>query len=110
SFVATVDAGTGQASLAKPTDVYIATQKLKELFEGVAGVLIVDDSYECLHGEPVRELLESSGASRYLSPISVEASLGWDDLARLRVSAGWPTSTGVDLVKDFTIRGLDTLL
>lgn len=109
-FVAAVDAGTGRAGLARPTDVYIATQKLKELFEGVAGVLVVDDSYDCLHGEPIRELLESSGASRYLSPISVEPTLGWDELGRLRVTAGWPTSTGIDDVNDFTLRGLDALL
>ena len=45
SFVMAVDAGDGSKWVSKPGEVYIATQRLKELFEGVPGVFLVDDAY-----------------------------------------------------------------
>ena len=62
-FVRAVDAKSGASSLAYPEHVYLAAARLKELFAGVAGVVIVDDRQECLRGEDVRELLEA-GALR----------------------------------------------
>jgi Domain of unknown function (DUF3883) len=109
-FVAVVDRGTGAKMLACPTDVYVATQRLRELFEGVSGVLLVDDSEAVLRGEPVRDLLEACGASRYLQPVPSPNRFTWEDMAEMRRLAGWTNSTGGDAVHDFAIRGLAELL
>jgi hypothetical protein len=69
AFVMVFDAGDGSKSRSKPETVYLSTERLKELFSGVQKVFLVDDSYECLKGEDVRELLEACGATRYLQPL-----------------------------------------
>jgi len=66
-FVAAVDAGDSQRKMARPKDVYIATERLRELFDGVAGVLLVDDAEESLRGEAARDMLTAAGVSRYLA-------------------------------------------
>jgi len=109
-FLATIEAKDRRKQLARPPDVYIATQRLQELFDGVPGVLLVDDSQDCLRGESVRELLEASGASRYLETQPTARRLSGDDLADMRRSAGWAKTTGGDSVEDFTLRGLEELL
>lgn len=71
-----VDAGDGKPYIAKPGGVYIATDRLQQLFAGVADVLIVDNDYACLRGEDIRDLLVSCGASRYL--VVEQVDFGWD--------------------------------
>src|SRR5690606_26193502 len=44
SFVMSVDTGDGSEYMSRPSDVYLATERLKELFAGVAGILLVDDT------------------------------------------------------------------
>src|SRR5262249_669936 len=78
-FVMAVDAANGSKWVCAPSELYIATERLKELFAGVQGVLLVDDSYPCLHGEDVRELLEASGATRRRAP-----------KGRMRIKSGSP--------------------
>ncbi len=110
TFVRVVDAGTGTKSFAEPGDVYLATERLKELFAGVEGVLLVDDTCACLRGEKIRELLEACGAVRYLRPLE-DKSLSWDERAKLREQAGHAeTSRYNDRVMDWTLHGLETLL
>ena len=69
-FVKAVDAGDLSEWYAKPGEVYLATERLKNLFEGVVDILLVDDSQPCLRGENIRDLLERCDAVRYLRPIS----------------------------------------
>ncbi|MCD6405262.1 MAG: hypothetical protein J7M19_05515 [Planctomycetes bacterium] len=64
-FIKAVDCG-GAKIWAKPGDGYLATERLKNLFSSVSGVLLVDDSYACLKGEDIREMLEACGAIPYL--------------------------------------------
>jgi hypothetical protein len=109
-FVMAVDAGDGSKSVAKPGDLYLATERLKNLFAGMAGVLLVDDDYSCLRGEDVRELLEACGATRYLQPIRVSSRFSWQELKEMRTRAGAANNTGPDIVEDFTLRGLHKLL
>ncbi|WP_206209174.1 hypothetical protein, partial [Pseudomonas viridiflava] len=59
SFVMVVDASDGKGYVSLPGETYIATERLKQLFAGVKGVFIVDDEYDCLRGESIRELMES---------------------------------------------------
>lgn len=110
TFVMSVDAGDGSQYVSKPEDVYLATERLKELFAGVAGVVLVDDSYSCLRGEDVRELLEACGAVRYLRPVS-DSTLSWEERSRLRVQAGHAGTSGYnDRVNDHNLVGLTALL
>jgi hypothetical protein len=110
SFVMSVDAGDGSQYVSKPDDVYLATERLKELFAGVSGVMLVDDSYSCLKGEDVRELLEACGAVRYLRPIP-DNTLSRNERSTLRVQAGHADTSGQnDRVNDYNLLGLKALL
>jgi hypothetical protein len=108
-FVPAIDAGNGTKKLVQPSDVYLATERLKELFEGVRGVLLVDDSYEFMRGEGMRSLLESCGSTRYLKPIEVPHSFSDEELERMREEAGESRWTMIIHVRDYTLRGLDEL-
>lgn len=95
----------------KPNQVYLATERLKNLLKGVLGVFFVDSSQPCLRGDKIRDLLESCGAVRYLRPIRVEDSLTNEERRELREKAGHPkTSNRNDLVIDWTLMGLKGLL
>lgn len=110
SFVMSVDAGDGERQVSKPNGIYLATERLKELFAGVPRVMLLDDSYSCLKGEEVRELLEACGAVRYLRPIS-DNSLSWQERSELREKAGHAETSGQnDRVIDWSLVGLKSLL
>ena len=109
-WVRVVD-GAGRRGLwAKPGDVYLATRKLRRLFEGVGDVLLLDAGVTCLRGKEVRELLERSGATRYLKPMRVVCDLTAKEKTLIRRSAGLERFTWSKEIKDQTIRGLDALL
>ena len=62
-----VDVGDDSKWRCRPDQVYPAKESLKELFSGVKSVhKFVDDTYDCLRGEKIRELLVQCGASKYL--------------------------------------------
>jgi Domain of unknown function (DUF3883) len=95
---------------AKPNEVYLATDRLKQLFDGVEGVLRVDDTYQCLRGEDTRELLEACGAVRYLRPVT-DSSLPWEKRRELRAQIGHVDTSGQnDRVTDWMLSGLDPLI
>ena len=104
-----VDATGERALWAKPGDLYLATERLRGLFEGVGSVLFVDASVTCLRGKEVRELLERSGATRYLQPKKVHCDLPWEQRTNIRRSKGLERSTWSN-IEDKTIRGLDAVL
>jgi hypothetical protein len=109
TFVMAVDVGDGSKRYVKPSRVYLATERLKELFTGVADVLLVDDTYACLRGEDIREMLEACGAVRYLRPVE-DNSLSWQECRKLRIQAGHAETSGQnDQVTDWTLSGLDEL-
>ena len=109
-FLAAVDAGTGARCFARPIEVYIATERLTALFEGVPSVLLVDDSHNCLRGEEVRGLLEACGATRYLQPIPVEPQLSGEERRDMRREAGCEDCRYELGIEDFSLRGIDDLL
>ena len=109
-FVMSVDTGDGGQYVSTPGEVYLATERLKELFAGVAGVMLVDDSYSCLKGEDIRKLLEACGAVRYLRPVA-DTSLPLDEQRRLREQAGHAeTSLQNDRITDWTLIELRSVL
>lgn len=111
SFVMVVDAGDGKGYVSKPGDIYIATDRLKQLFAGVSGVFIVDDSYDCLRGENMRELLESCGALRYPRPLEAPNVLTREEKLELRRQTGYERTSGAnDRVIDWLLQGFDDLI
>ncbi|TEF12275.1 DUF3883 domain-containing protein [Pseudomonas aeruginosa] len=110
SFVMVVDTGDGKAYVAKPGDIYIATDRLQQLFAGVRDILIVDNEYDCLRGEDIRDLLVSCGASRYLIPQATPSGLGHNEKTQIRREAGLERASWEIPPEDFTLRGLTQLL
>ncbi len=111
SFVMVLDAGDGTRYVSPPGEIYLATDRLKKLFSGAANVMIVDDSYECLRGEAMRELLEACGALRCPRPIEAPDALSHLELREIRISAGHEETSGVkDKVQDWTLDGFDELM
>ena len=108
-FVRAVDAGDNSKCFACPGDLYLATDRLKKLFDGIAGVKLVDDSCASLRGENMRTLLEACGATRHLQKQDVECRLSSDELSEIRRQAGLERSTWSQLT-DVTLRGIDSLL
>ena len=104
-FVAAVDTGSGVIRFVRPDEAYLATERLKSLFEDVPGVLMVDDSNDFLQGEPVNNLLLEVGTPRNLLPVEIEPSLTDEDKRKLRR----PYAREI-VVKDYTLNGLDSLL
>jgi len=110
AFVLVTDTGDGKRYVAKPGDIYIATDRLKQLFAGVPNVYMVDDGYDCLRGEDTRELLVACGASRYLSPLPAASSLTSTEKTQIRKETGLERASWQNQPEDFTIRGLAQLL
>jgi hypothetical protein len=110
NFVRVVDAGDRKAYLAKPGDIYIATDRLQQLFAGVLDILIVDNEYDCLRGEDIRDLLVSCGASRYLISQVIPSGLGNCEKVQIRREAGLERASWESQPEDFTLRGLTQLL
>ena len=110
-FVMVVDAGDGKGYVDKPGNIYLATDRLKQLFAGVPDVMIVDDTYDCLRGESMRELLEACGAVRYPRPLEAPHALSYDERRELRREAGHEQTSGYnDKIEDWVLHGLDELI
>lgn len=110
AFLMVVDAGDRKDYVSKPGEVYIATDRLKALFAGVSGVFVVDDNYECLRGEAVRDLLEACGVLRYPRPVPSPNALTWQDRRELRRQTGQEQLGQYENVKDWELLGLEALL
>ncbi|MHA7627404.1 sacsin N-terminal ATP-binding-like domain-containing protein [Corallococcus sp. M7] len=111
SFVMVVDTGDGNGYVDKPSNVYIATDRMKALFAGVPDVFVVDDGYDCLRGDNMRELLEACGALRYPRPVEAPNALTRDERLELRRQTGHEGTSGInDVVVDWVLQGFDALL
>ena len=108
-FVMAVDAGDGSRCSARPGALYLATDRLKKLFAGIAGIKLVDDGCATLRGENVRTLLEACGATRHLQKQDVECRLPPAELSEIRRQAGLERSTWGHRT-DATLRGIEPLL
>ena len=110
TFVRAVDAGNNKKLWCKPGSVYLATEQMRELFDGVVGVRIVDDAYDYLLSEDVYRLLEACGASRNLTREVANNTHSDYQLRAIRHSAGLETATRSNLENDRTLRGVAGLL
>lgn len=110
AFVMAVATEDGKEFVSQPGTVYLATAQFKELFAGAKEVLLVDDGYDCLRGEEVRELLEACGAARSLLPVNVDPALTWQQKHDLRVASGCESTSGGERINDYGVRGLTEVL
>lgn len=108
-FVRARDMKTGEVSLKTPPDVSIKTARLSELYEGITGVYLTEDD-SVLRGEPVRELLEACGATRYILPVSVLSNLTETQKYELRLARGAVAASFESAPEDASLRGLDAIL
>jgi hypothetical protein len=108
-FVIAKEMKTGTVDYEMPTDVYIATSRLKDLYDGIPGIYLADDN-PTLRGEPIRELLESCGAARYIYPVEMHSGLTESEKYDLRLSGGQVRATYEAPIIDYSLRGLEKLL
>ena len=107
AFVRSVGSGSSEKSYATPRDAYLATKELKQLFEGVNAVRFIDESYDCLRGEEVQELLGSCGATSYLKPIRDDTAPTREEKLQMRQGHG---STRGEDINNWNLLSLDALL
>lgn len=110
AFVMAVATEDKRKLMSQPGTVYLATARFKELFADAKDVLLVDDGYDCLRGEEVRELLEACGAARSLLPVNVDPGLTWQQKHDLRVAGGCESTSGGERINDYGIRGLTEVI
>ena len=110
SIVRTIDPGSGFKSWSRPARVYLATELMKDLFDGVEGVRMLNDSVECLRAEAVQTLFETCGASSQLEREVVQTSYSSTELRAIRKDAGLERSTSRVNISDWTLRGAKELL
>ena len=106
-FALAVDAGTNTLQFVHPSEAYWPTPTLKALFDGIEGVLLVDDGI--IPGE-AHNLLAAAGTRDRLARKRVERELTDEQKGafRLKVSNGdWTRDRAV---LDYTLMGLDALL
>ena len=109
-FVKAIDAGSGAKSWNSPSDVYLATGQLRELFAGVEGVSLVDFKQSNLRNENINSLFKSCDASSTLRKVAHKTDFAWDERRALREKAGCIDVTHSEVVNDFTLHGLYALL
>lgn len=111
TFVMVTNPSDGKGYIAKPDGIYLATDRLKQLFAGVPNTFIVDDRYACLRGEHVRELLEACGVVRYPRPDEAPRALSREERASLRRQTGHEETSGInDKVVDWILHGFSDLI
>jgi hypothetical protein len=104
------DAGEATIRRVCASATYLPTETLRSLFEGVAGVLLLDLNRGNQKYDDQRRLARLCGAAEYLAPTPIESHFDWEELREMRRKAGCPDSTREDTVEDFTLRGLDAVL
>ncbi len=122
AFVQAVDAGTGELRFVKPAEAYLATPRLRELFEGVPSVLMTAPLPQALPEPEATRLLAECGAPRTLTPVVAEHRFNaWsdapplfsnDELREMRRQAGSEDHTWSrpSYLTDSMFRGLPELV
>lgn len=108
TFVVAKEMGSGNTYYELPGNVYIATARLSELYDGIEDIFLVDE-HAALRGEPIRELLEACGATRYIYPVEVRSTLTESQKYDLRLSGGQLRATSEAPIIDYSLRGLEEL-
>lgn len=108
-FVLARDMKTGEVDLKAPREVYIATGRLRQLYDGIEGIWLTEED-PALRGESIRDLLEACHATRYILPVEVRCTLTEARKRELRLSEGFASITSEGTPVDFGLRGLEAIL
>lgn len=106
-IVLATDCGSDISSYRLGSEVYIASQRMKELFKGVSSVFLVDDTASVLTGEATRDLLVGAGASRYLRAVTWRDEFSEEDKRAMREAVHQSEITRPIGLTDYTIQGLE---
>jgi hypothetical protein len=109
-FVMAREMADGSARFYWPELTYLSTARIRDLFQGISRVYVVDDSQDCLRGEDVREFLEACGAARYIYPVEAKSTLSDEQKYKLRLARGHVNATYERPIGDYDLRGLPALL
>jgi hypothetical protein len=110
NIVMATECSDGQGYVHRPQQVYIASQRMREMFAGVQDVYLVDDAYDCLKGEAARDLLVGAGASRTLRLVQYQDEFSEEQKRQMRLDAGQVDITSPVSLQDYNIDGLESLL
>ena len=110
TFVRSIDPGIRKIFWDQPRNVYLPTEQLKELFDGVRGVRLLDDTYDCLRGKAVRDLMEACGAASRLIRVSTVSTYSGSELKEIRRQNGLERQTRDSDIQGRTLRGVPELL
>jgi len=108
-WVASID-NDGNKNWLTPSQCYLPTDRLRQLFEGVPDIDFVDDSIPGLQGEAIRNILRACGSERYLDTVPPDQKLSSDDCNKLRQKYGDTGCSGSESQLDRTLRGLGGIL
>ena len=109
-FVRVADASIGSKSWERPGAVYFATEHFKDLFSGVDGVKLVDQSRDVLLSGDANRLLEACGTSNHLRQIACNTELTSQEKRELREKAGTIEVSHSEQIDDHTLLDLDRIL
>ena len=110
SFIQVVDAGQINSSYWCTADAtYLANETLKNLFDGVPGVYMVDDNCQILCDEKVIAMLQDLGVASRLKRVPVDSSFSHGELADIRRREGLERSYSEE-IKDWSLQGVEKLL
>ena len=96
--------------LAKPENVYLPTERLLRLFEGIDAVSFLEHTIPCLQETDTQRFLERCGVARNLQPEPVPCKLLPEELSALRKAHGQSRFSRLKGSDDFNLRGLEELL
>ena len=109
-FVRSIDLGTGKRYWSSPNTVYLPTGQIKELLDGVPGVHMVDDTYDCLHGKEIHNLMEACGAATRLVGVTAASTYSASELSAIRQHNGLERASWSNDIQSRTLRGIPGLL
>ena len=109
-FVRSIDLGTGKRYRSSPNSVYLSTGQIKELLDGVPGVYMVDDTYDCLHGREIHNLMEACGAATRLVGGPAASTYSASELSAIRQHNGLERASRSNDIQSRTLRGIPGLL
>ena len=111
-FVRVIDIGSGEPTFAKPNGTYAPTDALRGLFDGLKGVLFVDEAVAALQGDDAKKLLTACGVRDHIRVLNSEKDVDPSDdrWVAVRERAGWPKSNRGNKVRDRRLDRLNDLL
>ena len=111
-FVRVVSATGDERGFARPVETYAPAERLRGLFRDLEDVSFVDESCSPLQSDDVCKLLAVCGIAERMRVVETTVDVDGEDerWVKVRKEAGWPGSTGRDLLTSRSVDRLDEVL